>query len=326
MKLDPVSLRLFVAVMEEGTLARAAVREHLAPAAVSRRISELEAALDTVLFQRSNKGTQATAAAHALLGLARGVLNGLDDIAEQMAGYASGLRGHVRVYANISAITQFLPDDLRSFMASAPLVQVHLQERISPAIARAVADSTADIGILNAGSYGETLTVLPYRADELVLIVPKEHALSRRKKVGFREALAHEFVGAHPGSAMNNQLHKAAADLGLPLRLRIQVSGYDAMSLMVAAGMGLGVLPRESARLYLSGLGLRAVSLDEPWARRQLVVCVRSVEGLSPAARSLVEHLRSRAPGGSPSGGSPSGGTQSTGLHRPPGPAGVSRK
>jgi len=291
MKLDPVSLRLFVAVMEEGTIAAAALREHLAPAAVSKRISELEAALDTVLFQRSNKGAQATAAAHALLGLARGVLYGLDDIAEQMAGYASGLRGHVRVFANISAITQFLPDDLRSFMAAAPLVQVHLQERISSAIARAVADSTADIGILNAGAYGEPLAMLPYREDELVLIVPRGHPLARRKKASFREALAHEFVGAHPGSAVNNQLHRAAAEIGLPLRLRIQVSGYDAMSLMVAAGMGIGILPRLSARLYLASLDIRAVALDEPWVRRQLVVCVRSLEALSPAARSLVEHL-----------------------------------
>jgi len=291
MKLDPVSLRLFVAVMEEGTIAAAAVREHLAPAAVSKRISELEGALDTVLFQRSNKGTQATPAAHALLGLARGVLNGLDDIAEQMAGYASGLRGHVRVFANISAITQFLPDDLRTFMAEAPLVQVHLQERISTAIARAVADSTADIGILNAGHYGDEFTVLPYREDELVLIVPRGHALARRRKVSFREALTHDFVGAHPGSAINNQLHKAAGELGVPLRLRIQVSGYDAMSLMVAAGMGIGVLPRQSARLYLGSLGMVAVALDEPWVRRQLVICVRSLGALSPAGRMLVKHL-----------------------------------
>ena len=298
MKLDPVSLRLFVAVMEEGTIAGAALREHLAPAAVSKRISELEDALDAVLFQRSNKGAQATAAAHALLGLARGVLNGLDDIAEQMAGYASGLRGHVRVFANISAITQFLPDDLRSFMARAPLVQVHLQERISSAIARAVVDSTADIGILNAGSYGEALAMLPYREDELVLIVPREHPLARRRKVGFREALAHEFVGAHPGSVMNDLLHRAASEAGQPLRLRIQVSGYDAMSLMVAAGMGVGILPRQSARLYLASLPIRAVALDEPWVRRQLVVCVRSLDALSPAARSLVDHLCASAPAG----------------------------
>ena len=291
MRLDPVSLRLFVAVMEEGTIAAAARREHFAPAAVSHRVSELEAQLGTVLFQRSNKGTEATAAAHTLLGLARGVLHGLDDIAEQMAGHAGGLRGHVRVFANISAITQFLPDDLRSFMEAAPQVQVHLQERISSAIARAVADSRADIGILNAGSYGEALTVLPYRKDELVLIVPRAHPLAARRKATLRDALTHDFVGAHPGSAVNDQLHRAAGELGLPLRLRIQVSGYDAMSLMVAAGMGIGVLPRLSARLYLSALNVRAVTLDEPWAHRQLVVCVRSLDALSPAARSLVDHL-----------------------------------
>jgi DNA-binding transcriptional LysR family regulator len=291
MRLDPVSLRLFVAVMEEGTIAAAGRREHFAPAAVSHRVSELETALGTVLFQRSNKGTEATAAAHTLLGLARGVLHGLDDIAEQMAGHAGGLRGHVRVFANISAITQFLPDDLRSFMEAAPQVQVHLQERISSAIARAVADSRADIGILNAGSYGEALTVLPYRKDELVLIVPRAHPLAARRKATLRDALAHDFVGAHPGSAVNDQLHRAAGELGLPLRLRIQVSGYDAMSLMVAAGMGIGVLPRLSARLYLSALNVRAVTLDEPWAHRQLVVCVRSLDALSPAARSLVDHL-----------------------------------
>lgn len=291
MKLDPVSLRLFVAVMEEGSIAAAASREHIAPAAASKRMSELEGTLATKLFERSNRGTRSTPAAHALLGLARNVLNGLDDIAEQMAGFGTGLRGHVRVFANISAITQFLPDDLRSFMTAAPMVQVHLQERISTAIAQAVADSTADIGILNAGDYGEPLHFLPYRGDELVLLVPRGHALARRRRVRLREALPYEFVGAHPGSAVNAQLHRAASEAGLPLRLRIQVSAYDAMALMVAAGMGVGVLPRLSARLYVSSLGVRTVSLDEPWAIRKLVLAVRSLDALSPAARVLVDHL-----------------------------------
>ncbi|MES2184352.1 MAG: LysR family transcriptional regulator [Pseudomonadota bacterium] len=296
MRLDPVSLRLFVAVMEEGTIAAAAAREHLAAAAVSRRLSELEQALDAPLFQRSNKGTQATAAAHTLLGLARGVLHGLDDIGEQMAGFASGLRGHVRVSANISAITQFLPDQLRSFLDKAPLVRVHLHERISTQIARAVADSTDDIGILNTGDYGEALTLLPYREDELVLVVPQGHVLARRKSATMREALAHDFVGVHPGSAINNLLHRVAGEAGLRLRLRMQVTSYDALSLMVAAGLGIGVMPRGSALIYLRALKMRAVTLNEPWARRQLVICVRSLESLSPAGRMLVEHLQAGGP------------------------------
>lgn len=291
MRLDPVSLRLFVAVMEEGTIAEAAAREHIAASAVSKRLGELEQRLATELFVRSNKGAQPTAAAFALLHLARGVLNDLDGLVLQMSEYASGLRGQIRVFANISAITQFLPEQLKSFMAQYPQIQVHLQERISSVIAKAVADNAADVGILNDGLYGEGLSLLPYQEDELVVIAPKGHALSRRKSVRLAQVLDHEFVGAHPGSAMNNLLTKAAADLGRPLRLRIQVSSYDALCLMVAAGLGLGVMPRKSAALFLPSLALQCIALDEPWAQRRLVVCVRDMQALSPAARLLVQHL-----------------------------------
>ncbi|MFY3384840.1 LysR family transcriptional regulator [Paracidovorax sp. MALMAid1276] len=294
MKLDPVSLRLFVAVMEESTIAAAAAREHMAASAVSRRLADLEETLRVALFTRSNKGTEPTAAAFALLHLARGVLNDLDGIATQMREYGTGVRGHVRVVANISAITQFLPAGLQSFMALHPQVDVRLQEQISSAIAQSVAENAADVGILNEGHYGERVTLLPYRTDELVLVVPTGHALARRKSVPLTDALPYDFVGAHPGSAINKQLIRAAAATGLPLRLRIQVTSYDALCLMVNAGLGVGVLPRGSARLYQGTLNLRTVSLNEPWAQRRLALCVRSEESLSTVARLLVEHLRAQ--------------------------------
>lgn len=291
MKLDPVSLRLFVAVMEEGTIADAAAREHIAASAVSKRLSELEQTLATELFVRSNKGTEPTAAAFTLLNLARGVLNDLDGIYAQMREYASGVRGHVRVYANISAITQFLPGELKSFMAQYPQVQVHLQERISSVIAKAVADNAADLGILNDGSYGEALTLLPYHDDELVVVAPQGHPLARRKSVRMAQLLDFDVVGAHPGSVMNHLLTRAAAELGRPLRLRIQVSSYDALCLMVAAGLGVGVLPRQSAQLFVPALPIQCLALAEPWAQRKLVVAVRDPAALSPAARLLVQHI-----------------------------------
>ena len=295
MKLDPLSLRLFVAVMEENTIAGAAAREHIAPSAASRRLSELEAALRVELFTRSNKGVEPSAAAFALLHLARGVLNDMDGIATQMRDYTTGTRGHVRVVANISAITQFLPGELQRFLARHPQVDVRLQEQISTAIAHSVAENAADIGILNDGIYGEKLTLLPYRADELVLVVPTGHALARRKSVRLTDALAFDFVGMHPGSAINNQLTRAAAEAQLPLKLRIQVTGYDALCLMVAAGLGVGVMPRGSAALYSGTLAVRTVTLAEPWAQRRLVLCVRSYESLSSVSRLLVDHLRTSA-------------------------------
>jgi DNA-binding transcriptional LysR family regulator len=295
MKLDPVSLRLFVAVMEESAIARAAAREHIAPSAASRRLAELEQQLRVELFARSNRGMQPTDAAWALLNLARGVLHDLDGIALQMREYGSGLRGQVRLVANISAITQFLPGELQRFMARHPGVQVQLQEQISSAIARSVAENAADLGILNEGSYGAHLQLLPYREDELVLALPAGHALARRKQVRLAEVLPYELVATHPGSAIHHQLQRAAAEAGLPLKLRMQVSGYDALCLMVAAGMGLGVLPRGSAQIYKSALSIRLVALDEAWARRRLMLCLRADEQPGGAARLLVEHLQADA-------------------------------
>ncbi len=297
MKLDPVSLRLFVAVMEENAIARAAAREHIAASAASRRLAELESTLQVELFSRSNRGTEPTDAAYALLNMARGVLNELDGIGLQMRDFRAGVRGHVRVVANISAITQFLPAELPAFMAAHPQVQVRLQEQISTAIAHSVAENAADVGILNHGSYGERVALLPYRTDELVLIAPAGHPLARRRSVRLADALPFDFVGVHPGSAINNQLTRAAAEAGLPLKLRIQVTSYDALCLMVSAGLGVGVLPRGSAQLYRGTLALRPITLAEPWAHRQLSLCVRSGESLSRVAQLLVEHLRAPAGG-----------------------------
>ncbi|MEX8194915.1 LysR family transcriptional regulator [Comamonas guangdongensis] len=295
MKLDPITLRLFVAVMEENAIARAAAREHIAPSAASRRLAELEDQLQVELFTRSNRGSTPTAAAYALLHMARGVLNELDGIATQMKDYAhdggKGLRGHVRVMANISSITQFLPAQLQRFMSRHPHVDVRLQERVSTDIARAVADNEADIGLLNHGSYGDKISLRPYRSDRLAVVVPQGHALARQRKLALAQVVAHDLIGMHADSALNHLITRAAADQGLQPRLRMKVTGYDALCLMVAAGLGIGILPEGSARIYIGALPLRCIRLAEPWAERQLMLCVRSQDALSPVAQLLVEHL-----------------------------------
>lgn len=295
MKLDPISLRLFVAVMEENAIARAAAREHIAPSAASRRLAELEAQLQVELFTRSNRGSSPTSAAFALLNMARGVLNEMDGIALQMKDYAQdggkGLRGHVRVMANISSITQFLPAQLQSFLSQYPLVDVRLQERVSNDIARAVEDNEADIGLLNNGSYGSKISLRPYRRDRLAVVVPLAHALARKRSLRLAQVIEHDLIGMHPDSALNHLITRAAADQGLQPRLRMKVTGYDALCLMVASGLGIGILPEGSASLYTGTLPLRCIRLDEPWAQRQLMLCLRSQDALSPVAQLLVDHL-----------------------------------
>lgn len=99
MRLDPTSLKLFVCVVEEGTIAAAAERSHSAAAAVSKRVSELEAVLRTQLLTRTNKGVEPTAAGSALLNIARRALHELDEVCGQrqpLATQSIGWRGDGR--------------------------------------------------------------------------------------------------------------------------------------------------------------------------------------------------------------------------------------
>lgn len=294
MIIDPLSLKLFVSIVEEGTIAGAAEREHIAASAVSKRISELEDAFHTQLLRRTNKGVVPTEAGITLLGLARGVLHDLNNIAFQIREYSSGVRGHVRLSANISSINQFLPTEIRSFMNAHPQVHVHLEANISEAIVNAVAENAADVGIVTMGAYRHDLEYLPYHSDQLIVITPKEHPLASRRSITLGETLDYDFVGLPVGSAVHNQLLRAAHELDRTPKLRIQVNSFDALCLMVEAGLGIGIVPKGAAKPYFKGLRIRSIILDEPWANRDLKICVRSLEALPAAAKLLVEHLRKK--------------------------------
>jgi len=294
MIIDPLSLKLFVAIVEERTIAAAAEREHIAASALSKRISALEDHFRTPLLRRTNKGVDPTDAGMTLLQLARGVLHDLNDLHLQLSEYSSGIRGHVRLCANISSINQFLPAEIRSFMELHPHVQVHLEENVSEAIMKAVAESAADVGIVTIGSCRHDLEYFPYHTDQLVVISPKEHPLARKRSVSFRDTLEFDYVGLPVGSALHNQILRATNELDRTLKLRIQVNSFDALCLMVEAGLGIGIVPKGAAKPYIKGLRIRCIALDEPWAERELKICVRSFEALPAASRLLVEHLRKK--------------------------------
>lgn len=293
MRLDPVSLRLFVAVLEEGSIAAAAQREHIAAAAVSKRISELEELLDTALLTRSNKGVEATAAGNALRNMARAALNELENIQASMKHFASGVRGHVRVYANISTITQFLPQSIRTFLAVHPEVQIQLEEKISIHMPRQVMENEADICVFTEGAPSPGLEVFPYREDKLVVITPWEHPLARRKSITIADTLEHDWVGLHTGSLVTGAAIQAASRLNRSLKIRIQVTSYDALCLMVSQGLGIGLLPEAVVTPMVKPLRLRKLRLDEPWTKRRFLVGMRSYDALPPAAKLFVDHLRS---------------------------------
>ncbi|WP_313075365.1 LysR family transcriptional regulator [Melaminivora sp.] len=290
-RIDLTSLQLFVAVCETGSIGRAAQQEFIAPSAVSKRLSDLEAALGAPLLYRHSRGVTLTPAGESLLHHARNVLFGLERMQGELSEYAGGVRGHVRMHANISAIVQFLPEDLGGFARTHGQVKVDLHERLSPEVLQAVQEGSADLGLCHVGTAAHGLQSRPYRCDELVLVVPQAHALNGLTAIKFEDVLDCDIVGLHAGSSISLAMRAAAAQAGKTLRQRIQVTGLDAMCRMIDNGLGVGLLPARAFAL-LQGMGrLVAVPLDEPWARRALCLVARDFSTLPPAARLLAEHL-----------------------------------
>lgn len=293
LRFDLRDLELFVAVADAGTIARAAERSHTVASAVSKRISDLESSLGCALLLRGAKGVELTAAGHALLARARVLLHQAAQIDEEMRHQASGVRGYVRMFANISAIVEFLPEALASFAKQHPDIHVHLEEHISSAIAAAVADNSADLGIVSELPVIDGLSNVAFRKDELVAVLKPDHALAQRTSIAFADLVDEAFIGLHAGSALHRLLTRAAVEANRTLNLRVHVTSFDAACAMVAAGLGVSIVPRAATTAYIRSLSLASVPLIDPWAQRQLFICVRTGAPLHSAAKLLYDHLLS---------------------------------
>lgn len=292
MRHDLTTLRLFVAVAECRNLTRAAERTHLAVSAVSKRVAELEALVGTALLVRYPRGVELTPAGQSVLQHARQALQVVQHLDAELAEFAGGVKGHIHLHAIASALTQFLPEELESFLGQYPGVNVSIEERTGKAIVQAVADGSADVGIVAAGGEVGGLQWLPYRDDRLMLGVPLGHELAGRPGVRFAEALDHAFVGPRTDSSIAALLTRGAREAGKPLLQRIQVSSFDAMCRLVQTRLGITLLPAGVLASQVEAGRIAAVPLDEPWALRRLGIVVRDMNELSHVTRSLIEHLQ----------------------------------
>jgi DNA-binding transcriptional LysR family regulator len=293
-RIDLTTLRLFVAICEERNLTRAAAREGIAASAVSKRMNDFELAFGVSLFTRMSKGMALTAAGETLLHHARVTLLNVEKIASELGEYSRGIRGHVRMLANLSAIVQFLPEDLSRFFEAHQALRIDLQERPSGEVVRGIEEGAAEIGICSSETETRGCETFHYRYDNLVLVTREDHPLASHESLSlsFADTLDFDHVGLHAASSIYLRSQYAAAQAGKSLRLRIHVPGFDAVCRMVQANMGVGMIPDRAFDVIGAGMGLRAIRLRDKWARRQLKIVVRNPRALSGTGRLVFEHLR----------------------------------
>ena len=293
MRFDLFDLRLFLHVAEAASITRGAARSHIALAAASTRIRRMEEALATPLLERGRRGVRLTAAGEAFLHHARIVLHQLEHMRGDLAAYARGLKGRVRVLSNTAALADFLPERLAAFLKAHPRIDVDVEERPSQRIVQALAEGTAEIGVVADTIDLGALEAFFLREDPLVVVMPEGHAFAARRRIAFRELLGEDLVGLSEGSAFQDHLAQHAAQAGRHLRFRIRLGSFEAVCRMVADGVGLAVMPRAAASRCAAATALERVPLGDAWARRRLFLCVRRLGELPPHARQLVDFLKS---------------------------------
>jgi len=289
---DPVSLKLFVAICEERRFSEAADREHLTTSAVSKRLAALEDQIGAPLIERNRKGIKLTAAGEALLPAARSLLQSMSRIRAQLSEYAGGVKGHVRVAASLSAIAGSLPEDISRFVERhSGSVRVSLDERVSPEVVRSVEEGSADLGVYWDAIGASKLQTVPYRADRLVVITHRDHELARRKRVSFVDTLPYDRVAVKGGSIVTLTQQRLALAEGAALKWNTQVGTFDAACRIVAANLGIAIVPGEASAPLIKAFGMKAIPLTDEWAVRRFVICMRDRDLLPAAARLLLDAL-----------------------------------
>lgn len=295
-RVDFVTLKLFCAIAQSGSITKGASECHLALSAASRRISELEETVGLTLLERTAKGVTLTQAGHAVMQHALRLFQGFEQFSNELGEYAKGAKGHVRLWANMSALTEFLPNSLASFLKIHPDIQVDVEEQISGDIVKALLDGIADIGVFAEGTPTAGLETSIIGQDELVVVCNKSHPIKSRKSISFEECLAYDFVGLNRGSSLLELTSRQAERLNKQMRLRIQVRSYDAMCQMIAVNLGVGILPIQACAPQIKAMDLKVIRLDDAWAKRNLLLASKENGRQSPASTLLIEHLRQKIP------------------------------
>lgn len=302
MHIELRDLALFIQIAESKSLTRGAERSHLSLPAVSARVKELENQAGVRLLYRTPRGVAPTPAGQSLLQHARTILGQIEHLKSDLQRFGEGVQGSIRVFANTTAVTEFMPEVLATFLAEHPNVDVDLQERLTAEIIRGVLDGTTDLGITSGPIDAEGLEVHTFSADRLVLAVAPGHPLEALPKVRFEQILEYDYIGLHEGSTLQSFVDQLMRNARHRLHIRVQVSNFESLCRMIEAGVGVGIVPESAAQRHRQTMKIAIKALDEPWALRERHVLTRRGDSLPSYTQALIDsimahpgHAQSRA-------------------------------
>lgn len=293
---DIVTLRVFLAVARHGSIGSAARNEHIAASAVSRRISDLEHDLGTVLVTRTPGGAKLTSAGRAFAGHCEQLLNKYAEVRADLKRFADGEAGKFRLAAIPRALDGVLPFTIAKFKDDNPEVQVTVQEIFSRQGIRFLREDNADMVIIYDSVDMRGFDVMPFKQDPVWVVGRKDHPLFLQHQdsgsVLFNETLEYEHISFHEGGVLDELVSDARKKNGRSLIYNVKVQRVNSLFKCVEAGLGLGIIGERDLKPHMKNRNLHALKLADKWASRNLVCVYPKGQTASPPLMKFLEYLQ----------------------------------
>lgn len=283
-------LDAFVAVAQSRSLAEASERIHLSQPAISIALRKLEETVGGALFSRSTRQLTLTPEGEAFLPVAIRLLHDWTDAFEDLDELFSKKRGKVSVAALPTLAAGLLPGVIAAFHVRYPRINFALHDVLAEQVNMMVREGRADLGLSVPPFNSEDLAFEPVLEDRYVAVCPLGHPLLERPLVTWHQLAGHPFIGINRLSSSRQDIDRIMADVGQPLDIICDASQIATVGRMVAAGVGISVLPQLSFR-QIATHGIDYRPLISPDVSRPLGIIQRRRHALSTAAAALREMI-----------------------------------
>ncbi|WP_447555794.1 LysR family transcriptional regulator [Vreelandella sp. EE22] len=285
-------LQVFVAVAQSRSFAEASERVHLSQPAISIALRKLEENVGGALFARTSRQLALTPEGEAFLPIAIRLLGDWNEAFEDLNEHFSKQRGKVTVAALPTLAAGLFPKVVKRFHESYPRINLSLHDVLADQINQMVREGRADFGLSVEPQDSDELTFEPILVDRYVAVFPVGHPLSDQARIDWTQLGSYPFIGINRLSSSRQDIDRTMEKVGVKLDILCDASQIATVGRMVAAGLGISVLPALSFRqIAVEGIDYRP--LYNPETPRELGIVLSRRHPLSSAARTLYEMIHS---------------------------------
>jgi len=291
MRLDFFDLRLFLNIVDTGSLTKGAERSAISLQAASERIKKLEQQYQVSLFSRHSGGVKMTFAGQVFAEHAQALLQQGQQLSQAMASFSEGLHSNISLWCNSSAQSEYLPLLLPQYLVNNPNIQIDLKEAESNDIIAALASGTAKLGLISSFFPAPQLQTLEFSDDPLVLICPEQHDLAANQALTLADCLNYPFVGLMQYHSLQQSIETQARLLNCEIQYRLRLPNFAAIAQVVANGVGIAIMPKRAAQRLSKLYAFQQIQLTGDWANRKLLLAAKNFDELSTAYQHFSQFL-----------------------------------